>query len=296
MNNELAVPAPEQHAIVPERSAGSFTMQDLILMSKAFADSGMFGIKNQAQALTLLLLAQADGIHPAKAMMEYHVINGKPSLSADAMLARHQRGGGKVQWITRTDEKVTAIFTGPLGEVEITWDQARATKAQLWGKENFRKHPAQMLAARCVSEGVRATNPAAVQGIYTPEEVVEFAPAEQPAASYELDRAALPAGEADAPPTILVRCQVKSVVERTSRGGDPYRDVTLTSELGGTDHYVYLGHKIATGFTGPIDANLGETAKGKPVINHIELVTVEQPAADEGGLGPPLLAALGVQQ
>lgn len=175
---EAAAPPAPQH----------FTIADMWQMSQAFAKSGMFGIRNPEQALSLLLIAQAEGIHPAKAMMEYHVIENKPSLKADAMLARHQRSGGKVSWIARADEKVTALFAGPLGEVEITWDKARAVKAGLWDKANFKKHPTQMLAARCISEGVRAVNPAAIQGFYAPEEVQFFedsapaSPAEAPGA------------------------------------------------------------------------------------------------------------------
>jgi hypothetical protein len=167
-------PQPAQLEAVASPAQHHFTLQEMAQMSHAFAKSGMFGLHSPEQALSLLLIAQAEGIHPAKAMMEYHVIENKPSLKADAMLARHQRSGGKVKWICRTDTKVTALFIGPLGEVEITWDQARATKAGLWGKANFQKHPAQMLSARCISEGVRAVNPAAIQGFYAPEEVMFF--------------------------------------------------------------------------------------------------------------------------
>ena len=172
----LAVVEPQPGQI--ETAAPSvqhrFTLQEMWQMSNAFAKSGMFGLHSPEQALSLLLIAQAEGIHPAKAMMEYHVIENKPSLKADAMLARHQRNGGKVNWVCRTDIKVTAFFSGPLGEVEITWDQARAMKAGLWGKQNFQRHPAQMLAARCTSEGVRAVNPAAIQGFYAPEELGDY--------------------------------------------------------------------------------------------------------------------------
>lgn len=152
-----------------------FGWDQLVQMGRVMAGSGMFpSVRNPEQAVTLLLLAQSEGLHPMRAAMEYHIIEGKPSLKADTMLARHQISGGKCNWLERTDTKVTAHFIGPLGEATITWDKDRATKAGLWGKANFQKHPCQMLAARCVSEGVRATNPAAIQGFYTPEEVQFF--------------------------------------------------------------------------------------------------------------------------
>jgi hypothetical protein len=51
---------------------------------------------------------------------------------------------------------------------------ARAKAAGLGGKDNWRSYPRQMLRARVISEGVRATFPAVLNGMYTPEEVGEF--------------------------------------------------------------------------------------------------------------------------
>ncbi len=168
-NRALATIEGQTHTLVP-----SYSVSEIQQIATVIFDGGMFGMKSIPQVMTLLLVAQAEGIHPVNALREYHVIEGKPSLKADAMLARHQRSGGKVNWLKRTDTEVTAHFVGPLGEAKITWDQKRATQAQLWAKANFQKHPLQMLAARCVSEGVRAVNPAAIQGFYTPEEVQFF--------------------------------------------------------------------------------------------------------------------------
>jgi hypothetical protein len=88
------------------------------------------------------------------------------------MLARYLNSGGKVQWHDHTDAKVSATFTHPAGgELTIDWDMERAKKAGLGGKDMWAKYPRQMLRARVISEGIRATNPAVASGIYTPEEV-----------------------------------------------------------------------------------------------------------------------------
>jgi hypothetical protein len=52
------------------------------------------------------------------------------------------------------------------------WDSERVKKAGLGGNHN--KYPLQMKAARCISEGVRASFPACLCGFYTPEEVQDF--------------------------------------------------------------------------------------------------------------------------
>ena len=134
------------------------------------------------QAAALMLVAQADGLHPAKAATHYHIINGKPSLTADAMLARFQQAGGRVNWDAYSDDAVTGTFSHALGgSVSITWTIARAKKA---GVGNLDKFPAAMLRARCISEGVRTVYPGVIVGMYTPEEVSTF---EQPIRTLELE-------------------------------------------------------------------------------------------------------------
>ena len=152
-------------------------IQSLERMAQAVAQSKLFGITNQEQALALMLVAQAEGLHPATAARDYHIIQGRPALKADAMLARYLASGGKVEWHEHTDTKVAATFSHPAGgTLKIEWDMERAKKAGLGGKDMWSKYPRQMLRARVISEGIRATNPAVATGIYTPEEVQDMEP------------------------------------------------------------------------------------------------------------------------
>jgi len=134
--------------------------------------SGFFGVKTPEQAAALMLIAQAEGISPALALRDYHVIQGRPTLKSDAMLARFQAAGGKVCWKNLTNEQVTGIFSHSAGgDVEITWTLAMAKSAGLANKDIWKQYPRQMLRSRCISEGVRTVYPAVVCGVYTPEEV-----------------------------------------------------------------------------------------------------------------------------
>lgn len=151
-------------------------VSDLEKMAAAVATSKLFGITSKEQALALMLVAQAEGLHPATAARDYHVIQGRPALKADAMLGRYINSGGKVEWHDHTDTKVSATFTHPAGgALKIDWDLARAKAAGLADKDMWKKYPRQMLRARVISEGVRATNPNVSIGIYTPEEVRDVA-------------------------------------------------------------------------------------------------------------------------
>lgn len=152
-------------------------LRDIERMGAVMAGSKMFGFKTIEEAVALMLIAQAEGNHPAKAAQEYHVIQGRPALKADAMLARFQAAKGVVEWEELTDEVVSAYFSHPTAcpkPIKVEWTMERAKNAQLTGKDNWRKYPRQMLKARVISEGVRMTYPGVAVGLYTPEEVEQF--------------------------------------------------------------------------------------------------------------------------
>jgi len=144
-------------------------------MAEVAAKSKMFGFKSPDEAMAIMLLCQAENLHPAVAMRDFHVIQGRPALKADAMLARFQQAGGSVKWEEYTDERVSGTFSHPNGgSVTVTWTFEMAKKIGLTGKDNWRNYARAMLRARCVSEGVRTVYPGCVVGVYTPEEVETF--------------------------------------------------------------------------------------------------------------------------
>jgi len=138
--------------------------------------SKLFGVKTKEEAVALMLLAQAEGMHPMTAIKEYYIIHGRPALRADAMLARFQKAGGKVEWHVLDDTKAKATFYHPQGgKVTIEWDIERARKAGLVKEDSaWLKYPRAMLRARVISEGVRAVYPAVTTGVYTPEEIQDM--------------------------------------------------------------------------------------------------------------------------
>lgn len=152
---------------------------EIKIMALDVVKSGLFpGIKTTEAAATLMMLCQADGIHPMEAMRRYHIIEGRPSKRADAMQAEFQDDGGRVKWLKSTTEECEAIFTHPLYcpeglTVRVTLAELRESgvaMAQGGLKSNYKKFPRQTLKARVISEGVRAVDPGIIVGIYTPEE------------------------------------------------------------------------------------------------------------------------------
>jgi hypothetical protein len=164
-------------AIMQQPQVPAFALNDLERIATAIARGGLFGSKDPHAVLTLCMLAQAEGQHPAVVFRDYDLIQGKPAKKAEAMLRDFMGSGGKVTWNRLDDECAEAVFSHPQGgTVTINWTLARATKAGLGGKDMWKKYPRQMLRSRVVSEGVRTVCPNATSGLYVPEEVRDFGP------------------------------------------------------------------------------------------------------------------------
>ncbi|MCC6212224.1 MAG: hypothetical protein IT513_14405 [Burkholderiales bacterium] len=176
--------------------------QDMRQMAEAMAKSKLFGMKTPDEVIALMLVAQANGQHPAAAARDYDIIQGRPSKKAEAMLRDFIAAGGSVQWHRLDNECADATFAHPQGgAIRIDWDMRRAKEAGLGGKEMYRKFPRQMLRSRCISEGVRTVYPVATGGLYAPEEVAAMPRVEHDMGAAEVVEPEMPAGLLEAAQT-----------------------------------------------------------------------------------------------
>lgn len=149
-----------------------FPVSEMEKMAVAVAKSGLFGMKTPEQALSLMLLAQAEGMHPAIAARDYHIVQGRPALKADSMLARFQSSGGRVTWNKYEDSEVSGTFEHPMGgKITVAWTLEQARKANLTAKDVWKSYPRAMLRSRVISEAIRTIYPGVAVGVYTPEEL-----------------------------------------------------------------------------------------------------------------------------
>lgn len=154
----------------------NYSLAELETMSKKVAQSNFLGTRNESEIFTLFMIAQAEGKNPVQASMEYSIIQGKPALKSQATLIRFQKAGGKISYLKRDDTECKIKFEHPqAGELTVSWTLETANKAGLnTNRDNWKKYPRQMLAARCIAEGVRALYPACLDGLYLVEEVQDF--------------------------------------------------------------------------------------------------------------------------
>lgn len=183
------------------------TFDQLQQMAGALARSGIFGIKTTDAALALMLVAQAEGAHPASIAQDYDLIQGRAARKSHSVLARFQAAGGRVDWHELSESKAEATFTHPQGSARISWTFEQAKKAGLTGKDNWKNYPRAMLRARCIAEGVRAAYPAAIGGLMTSEEASDV---------YTAPRQVHHMGAAD----VVQHAAPSELVERAERAAD----------------------------------------------------------------------------
>lgn len=143
------------------------------MMGNAICRSGMFGCESKEAGIVFALQCIAENKPPLEMAKNYHLVKGKLTKRADAMLADFRRAGGKITWDDLKNENVqSAIFDFEGNKTNGSFSMDDAKRAGLVRSGSaWDKTPAAMLRARCISETLRAIAPEIVQGVYVPEEI-----------------------------------------------------------------------------------------------------------------------------
>lgn len=139
---------------------------------------------NEAQGEAAALTCLQEGLTPIDFVRRYHLIQGKPVMRADAMLAELRLNhGGDFKIVERSPERAAIVITrgDQSFEAEFTWEEAQQSR---WPWKNWQDHDKglkdnwatptdrkSMLWARLVSDTLRAFIPELCSGVYTPEEM-----------------------------------------------------------------------------------------------------------------------------
>ena len=144
----------------------------VVVIGTAIAKSRLFGCETVEQGQVLALECMVRGMPPLTLAEKYHLIQGKLSMRADAMLAEFNARGGKHKIKERSPERVsiTLILDGESQDFSFTWEEAllesfvyskdKGPDGQPLLKDNYAtpRRRMQMLWARVVSDAVRAIN------------------------------------------------------------------------------------------------------------------------------------------
>lgn len=167
------------------------TYQEAQSLAVSFAQAHVMGAANDAEGMLALVLITEVGL--VKAEATYHIMMGRLSKKAEAILGDFIRAGGTYEIVRRDADcaEVVASFGATKNmPFRFTWDDACLEPFVYAGGASALKKPAhkrtfrekyatprsrmQMLWARLVSDMGRALCPDSTQGLYPPEIVADF--------------------------------------------------------------------------------------------------------------------------
>lgn len=204
MSNALTTTA----TAAPSTALEPTTIDQAFWLAQQLLKSGLLGkaIQKPEAAFAVILAGRELGLTAMQSLRSLHLIEGKPTLSADLMVALVKRSPlcKAFKLIESTSERATyeANREGE-GVTRMSFTIEEAKAAGVTGKDNWKKYPAAMLRARCIAALARVVFPDLLLGVYEND---ELAPASNnmPSVSVQatatvLPLSALPAAEEDQP-------------------------------------------------------------------------------------------------
>lgn len=161
------VRAPQSGGLEPS------TFGELKALAAHAAQSQFFGAKNESQALMIMMAGRDLGLSYTQALRVFHVIEGKPTLSADGMVGVCLQSGACEFFRVVGDSNSATATTRRRGQPEqsCTFTIDDAKRAGLTGKGNWSKYPDRMLKARAKANLARDVYPELLAGLYDPDEI-----------------------------------------------------------------------------------------------------------------------------
>lgn len=175
MTDTNAIESAKHHeGALAERMAYAQALAAASLLPKSYQ-------RQPANVLLAMEYGHALGLDTITAIQQVHVVEGKPTASAQLIGGLVRRAGHRLR-VTGDDKHAVAEIIrrdDPDFTFRAEWTIARAQAAGLTGKTVWKQYPAAMLKARVITEVARDACPEALAGVaYTAEElgVDDFAP------------------------------------------------------------------------------------------------------------------------
>ncbi len=161
----------------------------ILELGKMLAQSQMFGVKTEAQGGVVALACYTENMSLINFKQKYHFIEQGNTLSmrTDYILSEFYKRDGKVKFKENSDEVVDMVFINkqfpdgyPVRHTLQEFIDKEVATSNRTGKlkDNWAKHPANMLRARCVSDAIRVVDPEIIAGFYPTEVAQDFSEAE----------------------------------------------------------------------------------------------------------------------
>jgi hypothetical protein len=147
-----------------------------IIANTEFVPKGLRG--NQPAILAAILYGHEVGLEPMQSLAKVAVIDGRPSLAAEAQRALILAAGHEM-WVEETSV-TRATVAGRRRDSKqtqrVTWTLDDAKRARIAGKQNWQSYPRQMLVARASAELARNIFADVIGGMAASEELEDIDP------------------------------------------------------------------------------------------------------------------------
>lgn len=162
------------------------TPEDAMKVASIAAQERLYGVRNAQEAFVRIATGLEIGLSPFQSLNAIHVIEGRPTLSAQWMVALIKSSPICEKFVcTVSTDKVATYVTKRKneGEMTLSFTIEQAQRGGLTGRGPWKAHTEDMLRARAASKLARMVYPDLLAGMYTPDEVADiptthFEPAE----------------------------------------------------------------------------------------------------------------------
>lgn len=130
-------------------------------------------VNTPEKVITIALTGRELGIGMMEAVRGINVIQGKPSVSPQLMLALARRTGELANLEMKTGATGATVTITRKGQTPYTttFGPGEALALGLSGKDNYKKQASTMYQWRALAANLRVTFPDAISGLYTPDEM-----------------------------------------------------------------------------------------------------------------------------
>ena len=174
--NAIAKTGGAGFSLQPQNVTEAMQMAEMLSKSQMIPKN----YQNKPQdTLVAMKMGSELGLHPIQALQNIAVINGKPSIYGDAMLAlvqNHSAFGGIQESFDEAAQVATCIVWRKNGEKHtVTFSQADAKQAELWAKAGpWTQYPKRMMTFRARGFALRDQFADALAGLISREEAEDM--------------------------------------------------------------------------------------------------------------------------
>lgn len=154
------------------------SISEALQLAKLLVESKLLprGVATPQAAFAIIATGRELGMSAMQSLRSIHVIEGKPTLSADLVAALCKSRGDVCKYFMLVESTATratyeTLRVGDPKPTTMSFTMEEAQRAGLASKQNWKNYPAAMLRARCITALARAVYPDLAMGIYDEDEL-----------------------------------------------------------------------------------------------------------------------------